>query len=201
MPRRTKAQALATRSSILDAAEQLFQAQGVSRTCLQQIAQAAGVTRGAVYWHFADKVALFEAMLERVLLPLEDAAGLAKPPADEPALPALRRHLIGLLERSVADTRARRVFEILSLKAEYVGEMGAARQRLLQARTQHLAWIEASLERAGLPPATRAVQALGLQALIDGLFQGWMIDPGAYDLVATGRNAVDAYLAGLVAAA
>ena len=46
MARRTKADAQATRSSLLDAAEQLFQARGVSRTSLNDIALAAGTTRG-----------------------------------------------------------------------------------------------------------------------------------------------------------
>ena len=70
MVRRTKQEALATRHSLLDSAELLFQAQGVSRTSLQDIAQAAGATRGAIYWHFKDKADLFNAMMERVTLPL-----------------------------------------------------------------------------------------------------------------------------------
>ena len=46
--RSTKQEALATRNRLLDAAEVLFQAQGVSQTSLQQIAQQAGATRGAI---------------------------------------------------------------------------------------------------------------------------------------------------------
>ena len=65
MVRRTKADALATRNSLLDAAEHLFQARGVSRTSLNDIATAAGTTRGAIYWHFKDKADLFNAMMER----------------------------------------------------------------------------------------------------------------------------------------
>ena len=65
MVRRTKEDALATRSSLLDAAELLFQAQGVSRTSLADIAREAGTTRGAIYWHFKDKADLFNAMMER----------------------------------------------------------------------------------------------------------------------------------------
>ena len=76
MARSTKQEALATRNRLLDAAEVLFQAQGVSQTSLQQIAQQAGATRGAIYWHFKDKADLFNAMMERVTLPLE-AAGQA----------------------------------------------------------------------------------------------------------------------------
>ena len=49
MVRRTKADAEATRNSLLDAAECLFQTHGVSRTSLNDIATAAGTTRGAIY--------------------------------------------------------------------------------------------------------------------------------------------------------
>ncbi len=55
MARKTKQQALETRQHILDVAMRLFSQQGVSATSLAQIAQAAGVTRGAIYWHFKDK--------------------------------------------------------------------------------------------------------------------------------------------------
>ncbi|MGO1431438.1 MAG: TetR family transcriptional regulator [Halomonas sp.] len=84
---RRKADAERTREAILDAAETTFLAQGVSRTTLAHIAQAAGVTRGAIYWHFEDKATLFNALLERVRLPLdgivEDAvARLADTPAE-----------------------------------------------------------------------------------------------------------------------
>ena len=58
MPRKTKEEAQETRQRILDAAERVFQMQGVSRTSLAHIADAAGVTRGAIYWHFRNKADL-----------------------------------------------------------------------------------------------------------------------------------------------
>lgn len=59
--RRTKEDAQHTREALLDAAELVFAQRGVSRTSLQEIAKAAGLTRGAVYWHFKDKAELFNA--------------------------------------------------------------------------------------------------------------------------------------------
>ena len=58
MARRTKFEAEKTRNAILDAAEKVFYKRGVARTSLEQIARAAHVTRGAVYWHFHDKIEL-----------------------------------------------------------------------------------------------------------------------------------------------
>ena len=71
MARSTKADAQRTRERILDMAEREFHRHGVSRTSLEQVARAAGVTRGAVYWHFRNKADLFNAMMNRVTLPLE----------------------------------------------------------------------------------------------------------------------------------
>ena len=72
MARRTKEDAAATRNGLIDAAERVFCEKGVSRASLSDIASAAGATRGAIYWHFKDKVDLFNAMMDRVTLPLEE---------------------------------------------------------------------------------------------------------------------------------
>jgi TetR/AcrR family acrAB operon transcriptional repressor len=62
MVRRTKEEALATRAALLDAAEKVFRQHGVTRATLGAVASAAGVTRGALYWHFRDKDELFAAL-------------------------------------------------------------------------------------------------------------------------------------------
>ena len=84
-------------------------------TTLNDIAQEAGLTRGAVYWHFTDKADLFNAMLERVALPKEE---LAPPPTacTAPALPKLRQRVAELLARIEADAQLQRVMEIMLLK-------------------------------------------------------------------------------------
>lgn len=62
MARRTKEEAFRTRQMLLNAAIEQFALHGVSGTTLTDIADAAGVTRGAVYWHFTSKNELFNAM-------------------------------------------------------------------------------------------------------------------------------------------
>ena len=71
MARRTKEEAAITREQLLDAAEHVFRERGVAGSSLAEVAAAAGVTRGAVYWHFRDKADLCAAMCERATLPLE----------------------------------------------------------------------------------------------------------------------------------
>ncbi|MGH8596504.1 MAG: TetR family transcriptional regulator, partial [Gammaproteobacteria bacterium] len=52
---------------LIDAAMDLFASYGYRGTSLARIAQAAGVTKGALYWHFADKEEFFLAVVAKVL--------------------------------------------------------------------------------------------------------------------------------------
>jgi TetR/AcrR family acrAB operon transcriptional repressor len=72
MARRTKEEAQRTREAIIDAARAVFLQHGVARSTLEQVATAAGLTRGAVYWHFKDKAELFNAMRADVFEPLHE---------------------------------------------------------------------------------------------------------------------------------
>lgn len=206
MVRRTKADALATRDKLLDTAELLFGERGVSRTSLNDIAVAAGTTRGAIYWHFKDKAALFNAMMERVTLPLEEALNNAgQPPADDSPIAPLARMraaFLNALHKTVHDAQTRRVFDIATHKVEYVEEMLDVRDRHLKARDDCVAMTRAGLLQAArlgevkLPmPAITA--AHGLHALIDGLIQNWLLAPESFNLEAAGRQTFDAYIAGL----
>jgi AcrR family transcriptional regulator len=65
--RRTQAERAAeTRDALIEAARPLFAAQGFADVALETIVRAAGVTRGALYHHFADKTELFAAVLEQI---------------------------------------------------------------------------------------------------------------------------------------
>ena len=62
MARKTKADALKTRQHLIETAIMQFAVRGVSNTTLNDIADAASVTRGALYWHFENKTQLFNAL-------------------------------------------------------------------------------------------------------------------------------------------
>src|ERR671914_796764 len=103
MARRSKEDALATRNSLLDAAERGFLTQGVAGTSLNDIAVAAGTTRGAIYWHFKDKADLFNAMMDRVVLPLQGTIASVEQRGQDDPLPALRQALQQAFRQTVAD--------------------------------------------------------------------------------------------------
>ena len=204
MVRRTKEDALATRHSLLDAAELLFQTQGVSRTSLNDIARSAGTSRGAIYWHFKDKADLFNAMMERVTLPLEQVFQLqqAEKELDADPLERIRQIMHSALQHIATDPRTRRVFEVATQKVEYVDELQAVRLRHLTVRNEFLLQMERRLVLAAaarnlIIGMTAASAAQGLHAMADGLIQNWLLDTTAFDLVASSDQVIDVYLKGL----
>lgn len=202
MVRRTKEDAQETRTLILDTAEQVFREKGVGHTTLAQIAAAAGVTRGAIYWHFDNKAALLQAMNDRVHLPLEAMhQSLADMALTDP-LAKLRESAHGVLAQVAQDPRSRRVFEIFSFKCEFVGEMAEMLERQRESRRDCLNDIRENLHLAvekGQLPASVDIQAtaVGVYALVHGLIDTWLLDPESFDLVDTGDRLIGNFCLGL----
>jgi TetR/AcrR family acrAB operon transcriptional repressor len=200
MVRRTKAEADETRTKLLDAAEEVFFEKGVSRTSLGDIAQRAGATRGAVYWHFKDKVDVFSSMLGRICMPFDEICDDKY--CELPPLERLRESIQMVFESMDGDERRRKVFETALFKMEYVGELAAVRVRHVQsaacsqgkfAHDLELAAREQSLQL----PTTPQEAALGLHSLFVGLIHGWVLNEGSFPLAVVGRMSVDVYLSGL----
>lgn len=202
MARRTKEEAQETRSLLLDTAEDLFREKGVSRTSLAEIAQRAGVTRGAIYWHFENKADLFTAMCDRATLPLEALLeNMADPDQPDP-LGLLRRAGAQALALVEQDGRCRRVFEILTLKCEYVDEMAPNVQRRRECRMGARDVFRLALDNARQRGQVRAnlntaLAATALLAYIDGLILDWGLEPGAYSLAEQAGPMLDLFFSGL----
>ncbi|MEG3689771.1 multidrug efflux transporter transcriptional repressor AcrR [Escherichia coli] len=188
MARKTKQEAQETRQHILDVALRLFSQQGVSSTSLGEIAKAAGVTRGAIYWHFKDKSDLFSEIWE---LSESNIGELeleyqAKFPGDP--LSVLREILIHVLESTVTEERRRLLMEIIFHKCEFVGEMGNLCLESYDRIEQTLKHcIEAKMLPADL--MTRRA-AIIMRGYISGLMENWLFAPQSFDLKKEARDYV-----------
>jgi TetR/AcrR family acrAB operon transcriptional repressor len=185
MARRTKAASEQTRRDIVAAARREFLQRGVSRTSLEQIARTAGVTRGAIYWHFADKQALFDAMRDEVKLPIVDSIDV-----DVSHCPDARRAdplepvaalLDGVMRQLASDPLTRDTWDILTFRCEYVEglveELDAQRQSHEEFRDMLLPAYrraaEAGVLRADLKPALAATETM---VFMTGLVRVWLLD-------------------------
>jgi AcrR family transcriptional regulator len=77
MVRRTADEAEQTRQAIVDAARSLFATRGFAATPTEDVVAAAGVTRGALYHHFADKAALFREVFAQLSAELDRTVNAA----------------------------------------------------------------------------------------------------------------------------
>lgn len=181
--RRTKEAAEQTRESILNAAERVFFEHGVARTTLEQIAQTAAVTRGAIYWHFKDKAELFNAVVERVRMPMESAFYRVLETAD--TIEDLERLCAKALVEVHKDERLQRVYTVLLLKCEYTEDMGSLIERERTAKekaTSSLTRFFSRLQKAGsiITAQEPRVLALALYAYMLGLHTDYLRSPKLY---------------------
>ncbi len=208
MARKTKEEALETRNRILDAAEVVFQRSGVSRTTLADIAAEAHVTRGAIYWHFENKVDLYDALIQRIVEPLDRKLEELQRHHDHDHDPLnfIRSLALFFLDSLSKDPQDYRVLEIAWHKCEYVGDMARIRDQHLECGNRFLGIKESAIRRAiehgHLPGHIDARQAaVGLMAIIDGLVAGWTLDRQRFPLSSMAAGVIDTYLAGLAAQA
>lgn len=199
MVRRTKEEAQETRSKILESAEQAFFERGVARTTLADIATLAGVTRGAIYWHFSNKAELVQAMLDSLHEPLEEMA-LASESQDElDPLGCMRKLLVHLFRQVVLEPKTRRINEILFHKCEFTDEMSDLRRQRQVASVDCNARIEVALtnaiHREQLPETLDVHRAaICLHAYINGVLGQWLLVPDSFDLHRDAESLVDTCL-------
>lgn len=200
MARRTKAEADETRTKLLDAAEQVFFEKGVARASLNEIAQRAGATRGAVYWHFKDKVDVFTSMLSRVCMPFDEICDDKY--CERPPLERIRNSIYSVFDSMDGDERRRKVFDTALFKLEYVGELESVREGHVESfecsrRKFATDLAQAAAEQGVQMPMTAEDAALGLHSLFVGLIHGWVLTGGNFLLRPIGEMSVEVYLSGL----
>jgi len=178
MARKTKAEAAQTRDRIVACARQVFSRDGVTNTSLEQVAKEAGVTRGAVYWHFRDKADLFRAVRA-------DTGTLLRlgPRGSGDALRRLETTLVEAVRRLRGEAAARRTYEVMLWKCEYVDELAPVRTELMKAggvfaeelRQLYAQALTEGVTEPGLDPKLAALETLCLYA---GMVKLWLADTG-----------------------
>jgi TetR/AcrR family transcriptional regulator, acrAB operon repressor len=182
--RRSKEDSLRTRQKIVLAARRAFARRGVSRTTMEHIARAAGVTRGAIYGHFRDKGALFQCMREQVRLPLVDAMNEALLESSDDPLSGVESYLLAVIEAMNGGAATRDTFHILNFKCEYVGAFEGDMKGQSERAAEFVDKLERAYRAAGRrgqlrKAATPRLAALETCAFLIGTIRLWLLDrPG-----------------------
>lgn len=199
MARATKEEALETRNRIIDAAEEVIFTRGLANTSLADVADAAKVTRGAIYWHFKNKADLFEAICERIRLPMETLMATPAPEFADDPLGHLRSAWIHLLLDAANNERTRKVLDILFLKCELVDRDDPIWLRQNECYLKGLDTMERILSAAiaaGQLPADLDTRfaVITLHSHIIGLLNNWLFSPTSFNLAEVAERLIDACL-------
>ncbi|EOL8944937.1 acrEF/envCD operon transcriptional regulator [Cronobacter dublinensis] len=186
MARRTKQEALKTRQQLIDAAIFTFAERGVAHTTLADIARAAEVTRGAVYWHFTSKAELFNEIWQQQL-PVRDIIR-AQIPAQvwrDPLL-LLRETFIAALQYIASTPRQRALLQILYRKCEFDESMISEAD--IRERIGFSRHYVGELLRQGIAENKIAgsldvdIMLTILHGCLSGILKNWLFQPDACDL-------------------
>ena len=195
--RRTKEEAEKTRQDLLDAALALFSRKGYESTRLEDIAQSAGVTRGAIYHHFGGKEELFIALLD-------DASAISNKAIQQAIVEGgslieiLSRILVYTFNLIEDDTRFRQVMA-LTIAATNVDELARRKyseaKELVESIGEALARGIASGElRPDLDPNNAARALLAYQ---NGLALLWFYNRDTFSVKDNAEAMAQIYLYGI----
>ncbi|MDU2941007.1 MAG: acrEF/envCD operon transcriptional regulator [Enterobacteriaceae bacterium] len=195
MARKTKAEALKTRQMLIESAIEQFARNGVANTTLTDIADAAGVTRGAVYWHFTSKIDIFNAIWEQQA-PLRDIIyHQTKEDVHANPLIHLRNQFVTALQYIAADTRLRALMQILYHRCEFIDDMmpeEQIRQKIGFSYENVRQVLKESIAMGVLPADINInIVLIMLHGFFSGVIKNWLMAPEKFDLYLHAPELVD----------
>jgi AcrR family transcriptional regulator len=200
--RAARAQGREARDELLAAALRVFAHRGYREAGVEEIATAAGYSKGALYWHFSGKQDLLLALIEeRVDTPMREVVALLEsaPPERDMSVEATREFARQLTTQRDAALLEREYWSLAirdpELRAAYAERQTELRRALagaLQARAGHLGTPD-------LPMSAQEVARI-VMSIIGGLTADELIEPGSVSPELLGETLVLVY-AGLVAMA
>ena len=189
--RKTAEDAERTRQSILDAAELLFLENGIAHTTLERISRAAGVTRGAFYWHFKDKSELLRALQERSDPPQAAMLRVAAEQSHGDPLQLLETASCEFLQEVEGDVHLQHMIEIMSSNP-HAGEDMALFAETNTEMHEVLSKISRRAQELGQlnPDFTPSEAAIALMSMVNGLLSEWLRSNKCFKLQEVGAKLI-----------
>jgi TetR/AcrR family acrAB operon transcriptional repressor len=202
MVRRTKEEAEITRQALLKAALAVFSRQGYAATRLEDIADEAGVTRGAIYHHFGSKPDLYTEMVVEYSQPLMQ---IIQQSIDEGGtlVDVLRRQFIRMCAALEDDDDLRAIQEISVTKTEMSPELAKG----IAAKLESMGQINDMLCRGFQEAIDTGVLRADLDApdcsiayssYLNGYALMWLLDQSAFSIKARAPQMIDIFLRGVL---
>jgi len=199
--RRTKEEAAVTRATLLKTALAVFSAKGYAAATLDDVAKAANVTRGAIYWHFKSKADLYNTLVQEFSA---RGAGLVQQAVSEGGtlIEILRRIFVRLCTMVEEDKEMRAVMELTLFKTGLDPELQAGRKKQIEAGNVILKGITEAMGQGVAQGVLRddidpADMARAFIAFENGATLLWLLSPRSFSLKASAESFADILAAGL----
>jgi len=199
--RRTKEEAAVTRATLMKTALSVFSVKGYAAATLEDVAKAAKVTRGAIYWHFKSKAELYNIL---VLEFSERGAAVVQQAVAEGGtlIEILRRVFIRQCALIEEDKEARAVMELALFKTGLEPELQPGRKKQLEAGNALVSGLTDAMQqgiaqgvlRKDIDPADMARAFLALE---NGAIQMWLVSPRSFSLKASAESFAKILVSGL----
>ncbi|MFT7433069.1 MAG: TetR/AcrR family transcriptional repressor of mexAB-oprM operon [Alphaproteobacteria bacterium] len=202
MVRKTKEDAQKTKENILKAAAEVFFQNGVANTSLEQIAHEAGATRGAIYWHFKNKVEIFEALQQTLDTPLTDTI-LSDLEKNHPnPLQQLENLCVLLLTDIHTNEYKRKLLSIFFTKCDYSGEMEPLLHKQCKQKQKSLMlfekYISSAKEKGQITGDIDPHQiSVALKCYLSGIVTEYLKSPEFIDLENNAEGLVHQFFMGI----
>jgi len=199
--RRTKEEAAVTRATVLKAALSVFSAKGYAAATLDDVATAAKVTRGAIYWHFKGKADLYNTLVEE--MSARGASIVQKAVAEGGTLiDILRRVFISQCALIEDDKEARAVMELALFKTGIDPDLQAGRKKQIDAGNALISGIADAMKmgvsqgilRDDIDPTD---MARAFVAFENGAIQQWLASPKSFSLKKSAESFAEILIKGL----
>lgn len=201
MPRRTKEEAEQTKQALLMAGLKVFSRLGYAATRLEDVAEEAGVTRGAVYWHFKNKADLYTEIQVQAALRMDRLIGEAVEGATGP-LDALKRAMVRAWMVLVEDEEFRATQELTLLKTELTPELLQGMEMKLKGTAQQQKVLIEAIQEATaageVDPALDAeAAATAYSAYLNGMAIMYILGECAFPLGEQAEALAEIFMRGI----
>lgn len=179
MARKTKEEAELTRKKLIKSALLLFSEQGVAHTTLTDISKKAEVTKGAFYWHFKNKLEVFDAIIDEYSTPVEDQADAMLQQGSDP-VESIFKTIEFFFSRVENSPELIALYDVSYFKCEYTHEFAPRlkfeQEQLLKTKDD-LAKVLAKVDTSVWPNKSDELIesiAMGMVDMVLGTFMRWI---------------------------
>jgi AcrR family transcriptional regulator len=195
--KKTKEEAEITKILIIEKAVELFKLKGFASTTLEEIAQQVNVTRGAIYWHFKDKLDIIDELIETEHKKLSQ---LLKRLFNEdfPPFKKIEKILTGIVSNFYTHKSFQNFIELTWFKIEYtqLSKLKTTKAELNTYFIENMKILVDEAQKIGAIKTEVSAQdiALTLTNMINGIYRLYFILPGQLKNQKEAMKLFDSYL-------